>query len=227
MPSVLTQTTTPYRASEAWIFDTVIAPAISDLRDQALGDRLKDLPLGARVLEVGAGGGQLAVDLAARRPDLRIVGLDLSPEQVARARRRTEHVRDRVDFVQGSALDLPFAAGELDAVISIGSIKHWPDPARGVAECVRVLRPGGLLTIVEVDRGCRLEEARSFVGKWRMPGAFRPLGLLLFRTFVAGQAIDLDEARALLAAHPLTGVTVERIAGAPALILQGRVVGAS
>ena len=222
MASVLTQTTTPYHASEAWLFDTVIAPAIGRLRAGLLEQHLAGLPAGAALLEVGSGGGQLALEVAARRPDLSLVGVDLSPAQVARATRRTQHLGERVCFRQGSALDLPFEARRFDAVVSIGSIKHWPDPGRGLAECARVLRPGGQLIVVEVDRGCRFDDARAFVGHWRMPRALRPLGLALFRTWVAGHAIDLDDARALLAALPLVDTHVERVAGTPGLLLRGR-----
>jgi SAM-dependent methyltransferase len=221
MPSVVTHATSPYHRSEAWFFDTVIAPAIGKLRGAFLDGHVSELPEGAHVLEVGAGGGQLALEVAARRPDVDWTGLDLSPAQVARATRRAAG-RDKVRFVEGSALALPFAAGGFDAVVSIGSIKHWPDPARGLRECVRVLRPGGLLLVVEVDRGCRFDDARAFVADWRMPRVLRTAGLVLFRTWVAGQAIDLDDARALLADLPLVDARVERIAGTPGLLLRGR-----
>ncbi len=222
MASVLANATTPYHASEAWIFDTVIAPAIGKLRAQLLDSYVAELPVGARVLEVGSGGGQLALEVARARPDLEWVGVDLSPAQVARATRRTRHLGARVRFVEASALALPFAARDFDAVVSIGSIKHWPDPARGLHECVRVLRPGAPLFVVEVDRGCRWEDARAFVAAWRMPRGLRPLGLVVFRTWVAGQSIDLDDACALLAPLPLSDARAERIDGTPGLLLRGR-----
>jgi SAM-dependent methyltransferase len=107
-------------------------------------------------------------------------------------------------------------------VVSVGSIKHWPDPRRGLAECVRALRPGGRLVIAEVDRGCLLDDARRFVARWRMPSPLRPLGLVLFRTFVAGQGIDGDDARALAAGLPLDDLQIERIGGTPGLLLAAR-----
>jgi SAM-dependent methyltransferase len=221
MASVLQQATTPYHASEAWIFDTVIAPAIGSLRRGLLDAHLATLPAGARVLEVGAGGGQLAHEVATRRPDVSLLGVDLSAAQVARARRRNRSFGERVRFVEGSALDLPVPSGAFDAVVSVGSIKHWPDPRRGLAECVRALAPGGRLIVVEVDRGCRWDDARDFVDAWRMPRALRPLGLIVFRTWVAGQAIDLDDARALLAGLPLVEARVERVDRTPGLMLIG------
>src|SRR5688500_9619738 len=208
--SVLAHATTPYRASEAWLFDTIIAPAIGELRRTRVDELLAELPRGARILEVGCGGGQLAVEIAEERPDVSPVGVDLSPAQVARAARRARHLGERARFVQGDAQALAFPDASFDAVVSIGSIKHWPDPRRGLAECARALAPGGHLVVVEVDRGCRHDDARAFVARWRMPRALRPVGLVIFRTFVAGQAIDLDDARALLAGAPLVDATVER-----------------
>src|SRR5262249_43540172 len=155
----------------------------------ALEQRIGALPQKARVLEVGSGGGQLARTIASWRPDITLVGVDLSPEQVARARQRTTAFGDRIRFVEGNALDLPFGAGECDAVIGVASVKHGPDPARGLSECARVLRFGGLSAIGEVDRSCRLEDARAFVGGWNAPRPLKPIALLLFRTFVAGQSL--------------------------------------
>lgn len=224
MPAtVLIANTLPYRASEAWIYDTVIAPAVADLRRGVEDSFVHQLPPGARVLEVGSGGGQLAVDLATRRRDVTLTGVDLSDAQVARATRRAQQagVGDRAQFTQGNALELPVDDAAFDAVVSIGSIKHWPDPARGLAECTRALRKGGRLVIVEVDRGCLLDDARSFVARWRMPASMRPLGLVLFRTFVAGQGLDLDDGRRLLGALPLADVSIERVAGTPGVLFRG------
>src|SRR5262249_45310710 len=162
------------------------APAINKLRHGLMAEHVDPLPKGGHILEVGCGGGQLALELAELRSDLTIVGLDLSPLMVARAERRTRHLRDRVRFVEGTALELAFGAAEFDAVFSIGSIKHWPDQAAGLRECVRVLKPGGRLVVAELDRSCHLEDARKFVSNWRMPRAFRPVVLPLFRTFVVG-----------------------------------------
>ncbi len=222
MASVLTSSTLPYRASEAWIYDTVIAPAVAELRGAAEADFVTALPAGARVLEVGSGGGQLAVDLARRRPDVTVTGVDLSPAQVARARRRAATFADRVEFVTGSALELPVEDGRYDAVVSVASIKHWPDPLAGLRECARALRPGGALLVVEADRGCVLDDARRFVARWRMPAALRPVALVLFRTYVAGQGLDLDDARRLLAALPVVDAVAERVPGTPGLLLRGR-----
>jgi SAM-dependent methyltransferase len=143
---------------------------------------------------------------------------------VARATRRARELglSERVRFVQGSALELPLADDSFDVVTSVASIKHWPDQGRGLSECLRVLRPGGWVLVFEADRGCKFEDAERLVRGWRMPRAFYPFGLALFRTWVAGQALDLDDARRLIAELPLSDVRVERVRGAPGLLFGGR-----
>lgn len=222
MASVLLQATVPYRAIDAWAYDAVIAPAVIELVRPMLDVLLADLPEGGSILDVGCGGGQLAVAIAARRPDVQVTGIDLSAAQVARARKRGAALGGRVRFVEGSALSLPFDDASFDAVASVASIKHWPDPARGLAELVRVARVGGSLAVAEVDRGCRWDDAAGFVRGWRLPRPAKPLALVAFRALVAGQAIDLEDARALMTGlgDRVRDVDVSRVAGGPGLLMR-------
>lgn len=213
--------TAPYTAAEAWFYDRYIAPAVLEAAARIEAEILPLAPPGARVLDVGCGGGHVALRAAARRPDLRVAGLDLSMGQVRRGARRARAAAARAAFVRGSALDLPFASASLDAVLSVASIKHWPDPRRGLRECVRVLRPGGALLVAEADRGCKLADAREFVRRFRFPLALAPVALALFRTYVAGQAPEVEEARAWLVDLALRDGEVRRVPGAPAWILVG------
>jgi len=219
MFGLLTNMTSRYAPWESRVYDAVIAPAVVRFMSALPYDLVTELPRDARVLDVGCGGGQVLATLAERRPDLRLVGLDLSNEQIRRARKRTS--RFGVELRQGSALELPFDDESFDAVYSCASIKHWPDPALGLSECVRVLRPDGRVAIVETDRGCHLPDAARFVGQWRLPPPLRPLALAMFRTWVAGQSPDLAEAEAMLDALPLSERSVQRITGTPALLMLG------
>lgn len=221
MFSMVRDFTAHYSPVESWLYDHCIAPAVEDLARSMMDQLVADQNAGS-VLDVGCGGGQNAIVLASRRTDVRITGLDLSPEQIDRATRRGRSIGDRLRFVVGSALDLPFPAASFDAVYSVASIKHWTDPRHGLEECIRVLRPGGLLLVIEGDRGCRLDDAQRFVDRWRLPAPLRRVALPLFRTWVMGQAIDLDEARTLIHGLPLRDVSVRRLPGTPGLVMQGR-----
>lgn len=218
--SGLSDITDPYGAVEAFLYDLVVAPGVLDIAVEHIEHELGSLPEGARVLDVGCGGGQIAHALLLLRPDLELTGVDLSDAQIRRARRRCRDVAARTEFVQGSALDLPFPDEAFDAIYSVASIKHWPDPATGLAECVRVLRPGGHLLVAEADRGCRYEDAAAFVARTRVPALLRTISLTAFRTFVAGQSLDLDDLRALGEALPLKELQVERQPGLPSIALR-------
>lgn len=222
--SVIEDISAPYSAAESWLYDRIIAPAVLAMGEHIASELASGVRDDARLLDVGCGGGQLVVDLLRRRPSARAVGLDLSAEQIGRAVRRAREagLGGRVRFVRGSALELPFEDEAFDVVISVASIKHWPDRALGLSECIRVLEPGGSLLVLEADRGCRLEDATAFVRKWRIPAPFRPVALALFRTWVAGQAIDLEEARELLEDSELFDRQARRLDGTPALMLRGR-----
>jgi len=214
--------TDPYGAIEALLYDFAVAPGVLDIAVEQIEPELGTLPEGAKVLDVGCGGGQMAVALARRRPDLSVTGVDLSADQVGRARRRAGDVADRTEFVEGSAMDLPFPDENFDVVYSVASIKHWPDPAAGLGECVRVLRSSGQLIVAEADRGCRYEDAAAFVARTRIPPPLRLVFLAGFRTFVAGQSLDLDDLRSLAGKLPLSEFQVERVPGLPSIALRGR-----
>lgn len=218
----LRDVTAPYSAAEGFVYDRFIAPAVVELIDKAGAELLRRLTPGARVLEVGSGGGQLACALTADRPDLEWTGVDLSPHQVERARVRARAAGSSPTFQQGDAMALdPHPDGTYDGVVSVASIKHWPDPARGLRECTRVLRPGGTLVVAEVDRGCTFEDARRFVSRWRIPPPMRPLALMFFRTWVAGRSLDTRDLERLSAELPIQDVDVRRIPGTPGLLLVG------
>jgi ubiquinone/menaquinone biosynthesis C-methylase UbiE len=103
-------------------------------------------PRGAAVLDVGTGPGVLLVELARRRPDLNLTGLDLSPDMVTAANR---NLGDQATVRVGSVTQLPFPDGSFDLVVSSISMHHWDHPEAAVPELARVLRPGGRLRIYD------------------------------------------------------------------------------
>jgi SAM-dependent methyltransferase len=102
------------------------------------------LPAGARVLDVGCGPGTLTVALAEARA-YRVDGLDLSPEMIAHATRNGEAspAAVRLNFTVGDVRELPFPDDSFELIVSSMSQHHWADPAAGVREIRRVLKPGG------------------------------------------------------------------------------------
>jgi ubiquinone/menaquinone biosynthesis C-methylase UbiE len=106
-------------------------------------------PDGGAVLDVGTGPGILLVELAARRPDLRLTGVDLSPDMVSAATRNIEPFRERASARVGDVTDLPFPDRSFDLIVSSLSLHHWDRPDAAVPELARILRPGGRVYIYD------------------------------------------------------------------------------
>lgn len=146
------------------------------------------LPASALVLDVGTGPGLLPEAIAARCPSLSVVGVDLAPEMVARARARCAGATG-LRFELADVTALPFAEGSVDLVVSSISLHHWQRPDAGLAEVVRVLRPGAEAWVYDGRRTLR-RAARLAVGlpadvrlEDRLPGGLGllPLGRLVLR----------------------------------------------
>jgi arsenite methyltransferase len=98
------------------------------------------------VLDVGCGAGWLTRRIAVMVPEGRVVGLDVSDEMI-RIARRTGVEHDHVLYVTGEAGGIPWEANFFTHAISLESAYYWPNPASGLQEIFRVLRPGGKLWI--------------------------------------------------------------------------------
>ena len=140
-----------YSAPNATLYDAATAPLLSGFFLRVATDLARFAPRG-QVLEVGSGPGRLAVKLAELAPGVQVTGVDISPEMVERASSLAANscVADRVEFLVGDVASLPFADASFDAVVSTFSLHHWPDPANGLKEIYRVLRPGGVARVYDV-----------------------------------------------------------------------------
>lgn len=107
---------------------------------------------GDRVLEIGCGTGTLS--LAAKDQvgaSGEVIGLDLAPEMIDKARSKATRRNADVSFRQGSIAVIPFPSEHFDVVLCSFMIFHMPEDVRrsGIVEIRRVLKPGGRLCIID------------------------------------------------------------------------------
>ena len=107
------------------------------------------------VLDLGCGPGVTAIEMAARQPDARIIGLDLAPRMLAEARRFTRDagLTGQIDYVLADATRLPFAASAVDMVTGHSFLYLVRERRQVLAEAYRVLRAGGRYASMEPHGG--------------------------------------------------------------------------
>ena len=102
------------------------------------------------VLDVGSGQGIDACEYASR--GARAVGIDLTPRHVELATLHLAASGLAASFVEGDAETMPFPDESFDLVSSNGVLHHTPNIGAALAECMRVLRPGGTFTAILYNR---------------------------------------------------------------------------
>jgi ubiquinone/menaquinone biosynthesis C-methylase UbiE len=119
-----------------------------DIADRAADLALASSPRPSRVLDVGCGTGYLLRRLAGRVPQaLELCGIDAAPAMIETARAMAAD--RRMNFATGTAEELPYPEHTFDLVVSTTSFDHWADQRAGLAECARVLVPGGHLVLID------------------------------------------------------------------------------
>ncbi|HZH16697.1 MAG TPA: class I SAM-dependent methyltransferase [Archangium sp.] len=125
---------------QALLYDAVMVPAgwfgLNRARQRLVAG------LSGQVLEVGTGTGLL---LPAHPPGVSTTAIDIDPGLLARARLR----HPGVTLLQADVQQLPFPDGSFDAVVACLVFCTVADPARGLSEIRRVLRPSGQLRLLE------------------------------------------------------------------------------
>lgn len=123
------------------------------------------LPRTGRVLEIGPGPGWLLAQLTEQYP--MAVGLDLSPAMLEASKRRLRQADLPVRLVRGNAVHLPFATGSFDGIATTFTFSAIPDGLSAMREMARVLRPGGVVSLVDAG----------------IPSDRNPIGVTLARTW--------------------------------------------
>jgi demethylmenaquinone methyltransferase/2-methoxy-6-polyprenyl-1,4-benzoquinol methylase len=106
-----------------------------------------NLPIGGKLLDVGAGTGDLSLEALTRDKSAIVVGVDFTAEMMQLGRKRKNG--DSVCWINCDALDLPLPCGMFDAVISGYLLRNVPNVQRALSEQYRVLKRGGRVVCLD------------------------------------------------------------------------------
>jgi len=178
----------------SWLLGTRFHPG-----GEALTERLiRALPVtaGDSVADVACGLGESSLQLA-RATGARVIGVDLSADSIAAARRASEHagLAERASFLVADAEALPLEDGAVAGVLCECSLCTFPDKEKAVAEIARVLKPGGRLALSDmIAEPDRLPSALRTLEAWVACLAdARPLAGIVELLQGAGLAVEVVE----------------------------------
>jgi ubiquinone/menaquinone biosynthesis C-methylase UbiE len=142
MPSDASYQTRDVRRFEEWSHtyeDSWMQSRLFSRVHQVALDLAAPLPPPSQVLDIGCGTGRLLRAAHSRWPEAQLIGVDPAQGMVDEARRLTPGAT----IQRGLAEQLPLPDAGIDLAFSTLSSHHWRDPAKGIREIARVLRPGG------------------------------------------------------------------------------------
>ena len=107
----------------------------------------------ARILDVATGTGDFAIQLNKSLHPQHITGIDLSQGMLDEARRKVKEkgLEEMISFEQGDCMALPMADASFDAVTVAFGVRNFEHLQQGYKEMARVLRPGGMLCVLELS----------------------------------------------------------------------------
>lgn len=105
------------------------------------------------IVDIATGTGDLAIIMAKKMPQAKVTGLDLSEGMISIGRVKVEcnELADRVELLCGDCLAMPFEADSADVVTVAYGVRNFEHLDRGYAEMYRVLKPGGMLCVLELS----------------------------------------------------------------------------
>ncbi len=147
-----------------------VAGRWDEIRAGYFTERMRDaaiararLPAGATVADVGTGTGFVAAGLAPRAA--KVYGFDASPAMLEVARRNLAAFPN-VELREAPGDRLPLPDGALDGVFANMYLHHAPDPPAAIREMARVLKPGGVLCVTDLDHHDHAWQREQMADLW-------------------------------------------------------------
>lgn len=141
---------------------------IGEMKEQAK-EVTKHIKDGDSVLEVAPGAGYLSIELA-KLGKYKITGMDISKDLVEICIRNAEEAGVQIDFQQGNVSNMPFQSNVFNFIICVLAFKNFKEPIKALQEMHRVLKPGGITLIMDLNRNASMKVTKKVAENMGLKG---------------------------------------------------------
>jgi ubiquinone/menaquinone biosynthesis C-methylase UbiE len=159
------------------------------------------VPDGGRILDLAAGPGYLAIELA-RLGKFHVEGLDISDTFVRIATEHAHQANVEVPFRRGSASEMPFNDNRFDLVVCRAAFKNFANPSDAIREMHRVLKPRGQAVIIDLRKHAEREDIDLAIKEMRLSRINAFLTRAVFRTMLLKRAHIREDFEQFIACTP-------------------------
>ncbi len=161
-----------------------------------------------RIIDIATGTGDIALEAVRQNPDIKVAGLDFVPRmlQYAIPKTRKNGVSDKIFYLAGDALHIPFRDNYFDAATIAFGLRNIPDRISALREMQRVVRPGGKVLILEMTFPKNIGMRKFFT--WYLNNIIPLLGRVISRDKSAYKYLP-DSIQEFLSPGELSGLMSE------------------
>ena len=121
------------------------------------------------VLEVAPGAGYLSVELA-KLGNYKITGLEISKDLIEICNKNAKEAGVEIDYQQGNVSNMPFQSQMFNFIICVLAFKNFKNPSKALEEMYRVLKPGGMALIMDLNRKASLKATKKVAENMGLKG---------------------------------------------------------
>jgi ubiquinone/menaquinone biosynthesis C-methylase UbiE len=181
--------------------------------DSLVKEIMRHVTAGSVIIDAGAGTGQLPIIISEKLANCTIAGLDLSFACLSTGSRTARNKGIKAAYIQADLERSPLKRGTVDLIVSTCSLHHWRRPVKVLREMSALLKPGGLILLMDMAADAPIEASRDWIRKVTSCAHSSSLFRIVFPFERKFLSYSLDEVRQMCEA---AGVQVEelRLAGA-------------